>query len=183
MASRFTTYISRLFRITLVIAVVVLGLYAAYSYYGLFKDQVLTAKAFMQDAEKRMSVEALAGISMGSFVLVAGLCLAPLFMRKIDKRAYKRSLWRGVVSAGVFLVSSELFSYAEKASQVYLIAAILAVIIVSALLIEAVSLAVREEDERSMRTDIVASISSGLLFGVLLKLAQYGWDWLRGLLA
>ena len=55
-------------------------------------------------------------------------------------------------------------------------------IVASALLVEGISLAVREEYERSFRTDIVASIASGLLFSVLLKLGQYGYEWIKSLL-
>jgi Na+/proline symporter len=182
-SSRFTRYIGRLLRIALVLSVLVLGLYAAQSYYHVFDDQIAGVKAFLASLEDSLSAEALAGISMGSLVLVAVLCLAPIFWKKIDTRGYMRGLWRGIVSAFVFLASTELFSFAAKASKVYLILSIAGVIIVSALLIEAVSLAAREEEERSLRTDIVASISSGLLFGVLLQLGQVGLEWARRLIA
>ncbi|HET7839686.1 MAG TPA: hypothetical protein VFL04_07995 [Rectinemataceae bacterium] len=181
MSSRFTRYIGRLIRAALVLGVLFLGLYAAHAYYGFLDDQIAGVQAFMTELEGSLSVEALAGISMGSLVLVIALCLMPIFWRKIDTRSYVRGLWRGIVSAFVFLASSALFSFAERASKVYLIAAILGVIIVSALLIEAVSLAVREEEERSLRTDIVASISSGLLFGVLIQLGQVALAWAKGL--
>jgi glucan phosphoethanolaminetransferase (alkaline phosphatase superfamily) len=176
-SSRFTRYIGRLLRIGLVLSVLFLGLYAAQSYYHVFDDQVAWFRNAMVELERSLSVEALAGISMGSLVLVAGLCLAPIFWKKIDTRGYMRGLWRGVVSAFVFLASSQLFAFAARASKVYLIAAIAGVIVVSALLIEAVSLAVREAEERSLRTDIVSSISSGLLFGVLVQLGQVGLEW------
>ncbi len=182
MSSRFTRYIGRLLRVALVLGIIFLGVYALQSYYGTFQVQVDAIKAFMADLEGRLSKEALAGISMGSLVLVIVLCLVPIFWRKIDTKSYIRGLWRGLVSAFVFLASTQLFSFAERASRVYLIAAIAGVIILSALLIEAVSLAVREDEERSLRTDIVASISSGLLFGVLIRLGQVGLEWARGLI-
>ena len=37
----------------------------------------------------------------------------------------------------------------------------------------------KEEEEKSFRTDVVASIASGLLFGVLVKLAGYGLELLK----
>jgi Na+/proline symporter len=178
-SSRFTRYIGRLIRVALVLAVIFLGLYAAQSYYHVFDDQIASVTAFLSSLEGSLSAEALAGISMGSLLLVAVLCLAPIFWKKIDARGYVRGLWRGVISAFVYLASSALFSFAAKASRVYLILAVAGVIIVSALLIEAVSLAGREEEERSLRTDIVSSISSGLLFGVLLQLGQVGFEWAK----
>jgi hypothetical protein len=63
---------------------------------------------------------------------------------------------------------------ASRIGRVHFIVAVFAVVAVSAIVVEGVSLAVREEEERSLRTDIVASIASGLLFGVLVKLGQYG---------
>jgi len=182
-SGRFARYVKRLLRLALLlVSVGLLAAFAQYQYH-LFDRQLAALTGFVAEADSQLSNVAFAGISLGSLVLVLALCVFPIFMRKIDARAYRRGLWRGLVSALVFLVSTELYDFAERSSRLYLLGAIALVIVVSALLVEAVSLAVREENERSFRTDVVASIASGLLFSVLVKLGQYGLEWLKHLVA
>ena len=177
--SRFARYVRGLLKTAVVLASI--GICVAYLQvqYGLFDREIAKASAIVAAADARLSNEAFAGISLGSLILVLALCVIPVFMRKIDGRGYRRALWRGLVSAAVFFVSTALYSFAESVSRFYLLAAIALVIVVSALLVEGISLAVREEDERSFRTDIVAAIASGLLFAVVLKLGQYAFAWLK----
>ena len=180
--SRFTRYVRGLVKVALILAIAGLCLYFAQKRYGLFDSEIAAIDSFVAEANASLSNEAFAGISMGSLALVLGLCVFPIFVKKFDNKAYLRGLWRGLISALVFFVSNGLYSLAARASRLYLIAALAIVIVASALLVEGISLAVREEHERSFRTDIVASIASGLLFSVLLKLGQYGYEWIKSLL-
>ncbi|MGO8694802.1 MAG: hypothetical protein ACLQMF_14155 [Rectinemataceae bacterium] len=180
--SRFTRYVRGLAKVVLILAIAGLCLYFAQKRYGLFDSEINAIDSFVAEANASLSNEAFAGISMGSLALVLGLCVFPIFVKKFDNKAYLRGLWRGLISALVFFVSNGLYSLAAQASRLYLIAALAIVIVASALLVEGISLAVREEYERSFRTDIVASIASGLLFSVLLKLGQYGYEWIKSLL-
>lgn len=180
--SRFTRYVRGLAKVVLILAIAGLCLYFAQKRYGLFDSEINAIDSFVAEANASLSNEAFAGISMGSLALVLGLCVFPIFVKKFDNKAYLRGLWRGLISALVFFVSNGLYSLAARASRLYLIAALAIVIVASALLVEGISLAVREEYERSFRTDIVASIASGLLFSVLLKLGQYGYEWIKSLL-
>ncbi|HUW39509.1 MAG TPA: hypothetical protein VMV90_00760 [Rectinemataceae bacterium] len=177
--SRFVRYIRGLFKAAVILAAFGLILFFIQRSFGLFDREIAAIGSFLAAADTDLSNEAFAGISLGSLALVLGLCLLPVFVKKFDNKAYLRGLRRGLISALVFFVSNGLYSVAARASRLYLIGAIAIVVVVSALLVEGIALAVRETEERSFRTDIVASIASGLLFSVLLKLGQYGYEWLR----
>jgi hypothetical protein len=85
-----------------------------------------------------------------------------------------------LIAASVFYLYNRLFALASSIGHVYFIVTMLGAIIVTAIVVEGVSLAVKEEEERSFRTDVTASITSGLLFGVVVKLAEYGLSLLKG---
>ena len=138
-------------------------------------DQATRALAAASD----FAYEAFNGITLGSLVLIVGLCIFPLFLKRIDEKAYARGLWRGLIAAAVFFLSNRLFALATKIGRVHFIVTMLGVIVATAIVVEGVSLAVKEEEERSFRTDVTASITSGLLFGVLVKLAEYAIELLK----
>jgi uncharacterized membrane protein YhaH (DUF805 family) len=179
MATRFTRYLRNLFRIAVTLAVIVLVLAGIQAIFHPFDELIAKGLAFVGDLDSRLTREAFNGITLGSLVLIVGLCVFPLFLRRIDEKAYARGLWRGVISASVFYISNQLFAFASRIGRVHFIVVMLAVIIVSAIVVEGISLAVKEEEEKSFRTDVVASITSGLLFGVLVKLAEYGIELLK----
>lgn len=179
MASRFARYVRRLVRTVLLLACLGLLLAAVQAIFHPFDPYIEKATAFVSGLDSRLSREAFSGITIGSLVLVIALCVFPLFLSKIDERAYARGLWRGLVSAAMFFLSNRLFSLAESVGRIHFIVAVIAVVIVTGLVVEGISLAVKEEEEKSFRTDVVASIASGLLFGVLVKLAGYGIELLK----
>jgi hypothetical protein len=179
MASRFARYVRRIVRTALILAVLALVLASVQALFHPFDAYIEKGTAFVAGLDSRLSREAFNGITIGSLALILGLCVFPLFLRRIDEKAYARGLWRGLVSAAVFYLSNQLFALASRIGRVHFIVAIVAVVVVTALVVEGVSLAVKEEEEKSFRTDVVASIASGLLFGVLVKLAGYGLELLR----
>jgi len=174
MATRLSRYVRNLFRVASTLALVVIVLAGVQAAFHPFDALIAKGAAFVNDLDSKLTSEAFNGITLGSLVLVMALCVFPVFLRRIDERAYGRSLWRGLIAAAVFYVSNELYAVASRVSRVNFIFAILAVIVVTAVVVEGVSLSVKEDEEKSFRTDVVASIASGLLFGVLVKLAQYG---------
>jgi hypothetical protein len=179
MATRFTRYLRNLVRVAVTLAVIALVLAGVQAIFHPFDELIAKALAFVDDLDSKLTREAFNGITIGSLVLIVGLCVFPLFLRRIDEKAYARGLWRGVISASVFYISNQLFAFASRISRVHFIVVMLAVIITSAIVVEGVSLAVKEEEEKSFRTDVIASITSGLLFGVLVKLAEYGIELLK----
>jgi hypothetical protein len=180
MAARLSRYVRNLFRVASTLALVALVLAGVQAAFHPFDELIAKGETWVSDMESRLTSEAFNGITLGSLGLVLALCIFPIFLRRIDERAYLRSIWRGIVSAAVFYLSNELYALASKIGRVHFLFAMLAVIVATAVIVEGVSLSVKEEEERSFRTDVVASIASGLLFGVLVKLAQYGLGLLKG---
>jgi hypothetical protein len=174
LASRFARYLKRLLAAALVLCLLGLALAAVQALFHPFDELIAKGLAYIDDLDAKLSREAFNGITIGSLVLILALCFFPIFLTKIDERAYARGLWRGVISAAVFYLSTELFAVATAIGRVHFLLSVLAVVVVCAIVVEGVSLAVREEEEKSFRTDVIASIASGLLFGVLVKLAEYG---------
>jgi xanthine/uracil permease len=181
-ASRLGRYLGRLYRISASLALIGIILYAVQAYFHPFDPIIERIAAYVAALDEKITQEAFNGITIGTLVLVVVLCVFPIFLRRIDERAYGRGLWRGLISAAVFYLSSELFTLAQKLGRVHLVVAVIAVIVVTAVVVEGIALSVREEDEKSFRTDVVASIASGLLFGVLVRLGGYGLEYAKSLL-
>jgi hypothetical protein len=180
MAGRFTRYLRNLLRVALTLAVLFFVLAGIQAIFHPFDALIAKILGFVDELDAKLTSEAFNGITLGSLVLILALCVFPLFLKRIDEKAYARGLWRGVISAAVFYLSNRLFALASSIGRIHFIVTMLGVVILTAVVIEGVSLAVREEEERSFRTDVTASITSGLLFGVLVKLAEYGLVLLKG---
>jgi hypothetical protein len=179
MASRFALFLRKLLIVSTTIAVVGIILAGVQAIFHPFDAWLADIDALIAGLDSRMTQEAFRGITIGSLALILALCVFPIFLSRIDEKAYARGLWRGVVSAAVFYLSSEVFSFASRVSRIHLIGAMFVVIVVGVVVVEGLSLAMREEEERSFRTDIVSSIASGFLFGVLVKLGGYGIEYLK----
>jgi hypothetical protein len=178
-ASRLSVFIRKLVLVLVALALLGLVLAAAQVIFHPFDPVLAWASTSVGDLDSKMSHEAFKGITIGSLALIVAICIFPIFLSRIDEKAYARGLWRGLVSAAVFYLSTELYNMAYESGRIHFIISIIGVILVSTIVIEGVSLAVKEDEERSFRTDIVSSIASGLLFSVLLKLGQLGLEWAR----
>jgi len=169
----------RLTRIGIVLGLAALVLYGLQSAFHLFDETIAKCLSYAEELDASLSHEAFAGISIGSLVLILVICLFPFLLRRIDEAAYLRGLVRGLIAAAVFFLSSKLFELAVGENRVYFLLATLGVIILTLIVVEGLSLAVREEEERSFRTDVTASIASGLLFGVLVKIVEFAFEWAK----
>ncbi len=183
MASRLARYVRRLARIAFALALLAIVLTAVQAAFHPFDAAISKAAAFVDDLDSRLSREAFRGITIGSLALILALCVFPLFLKRIDEKAYARGLWRGVIAASVYYLSSRLFQAAASLGRIRFIIVLLVAVAAGAIIVEGISLAVREEKERSFRTDVVSSIASGFLFGVLVKFAGYGLELLKKAIA
>jgi Na+/proline symporter len=181
MRQRLGQFLVKVARVLLILCAMLLILGYLQFEYKLFDTQLAAIMDFIASVDARVSGEVLTGLSLGTLGFVLLASILPVFSRKIHRRSYLKAMQRGILSAFVFFVSTAFYNWAETLTSFYLIVSIVAVIIVTLILIEALSLAMREEEEVSFRTDIVASITSGLLFGVLLKLAGIGIDMIKHL--
>jgi hypothetical protein len=177
--SRFRRYLRRLLRAFLILGLLALVLYGVQSIFHPFDEAIARALAYVEGLDENLSHGTFAGISMGSLVLVLAICLFPFLLKKIDEAAYLRGLWRGIIAAAMFFLSTKLFELASGANRIYFLLSVLGIIVLTLIVVEGLSLAVREEDERSFRTDVIASMASGLLFGVLVKIVEFAVEWAK----
>ena len=180
--SPFARFLHRLARLLVVLGLLWLALRRRPGSLPSFDALIADAKAFVAGMDSRLSKEAFNGITLGSLVLILALCIFPIFLSKIDEKAYGRGLWRGVIATAVFYLSNGSIRWPRRKAACISSPRSSASSSSPRSLSRAVSLAVREEEQRSFRTDIVSSIASGLLFGVLIKLGEYGIVYLQTLI-
>jgi hypothetical protein len=130
-----------------------------------------------------LSTQVVAGISLASLVLFLILLIIPLAIRGVDNRQFLGSFFRGILASVVFLISDWLYGLLEKQGRFWLIAGLALTVIVTFVLIEMITRAGRRKDEVGTRTDLMASITSGLAFGLLANLALFSWNAVQKVIA
>lgn len=123
-----------------------------------------------------LSGQVVAGVSLASLFLFIILMLVPLAMRGVNNRQFLGSFFRGILASVVFLVSDWLYGQLELLGRFWLVLGLGLTVIVTVVLIELITRAGRQEQEVNTRTDLMASVTSGLAFALLLKLGTYAWD-------
>jgi hypothetical protein len=129
-----------------------------------------------------LSNQLVAGVSLASLFLFVILLLVPLAMRGVNNRQFMGSFFRGILASVVFLVSDWLYGQLEQLGRFWLVAGLALTVVVTVVLIELITRAGKEQDEVNTRTDLMASITSGLAFALLLKLGTYAWTYIEAVL-
>lgn len=167
--SRANRFLLRVVTVFLVLVLAGIVLYLVQVFFQPFDDQLKFINDWIITTNQAISRELITGISGGLVVLVLLIFITPLFMRGVNNKQYMVATWRGIISSFVFLVTQALYDYAEQISRFYLIVAIVAVVILSLILIEYLSLMMKQEEQVAFRTDIVSALVSGLIFGIVMK--------------
>lgn len=123
-----------------------------------------------------LSGQVVAGISLASLFLFVILMLVPLAMRGVNNRQFLGSFSRGILASVVFLVSDWLYGQLELLGRFWLVVGLGLTVVVTVVLIELITRAGREQNEVNTRTDLMASVTSGLAFALLLKLGTSAWS-------
>jgi len=129
-----------------------------------------------------LSTEVVAGVSLASLVLFVILLLVPLAMRGVNNKQFLGGFFRGILASVVFLVSDWLYGQLETLGRFWLLLGLGLTVIVTVVLIELITRAGKEKHEVSTRTDLMASITSGLAFSLLLNLGMYAWSYVEKVL-
>ncbi|MEI8095079.1 MAG: hypothetical protein WCG80_12775 [Spirochaetales bacterium] len=124
-----------------------------------------------------LSNQIVAGVSLGALVLFVILMLVPLLLRGVDNKQFLGSFFRGILASVVFLATDWLYGELEHLGRIYLVVGIVASVVVTFFLIEIITRAGKSKHEVSTRTDLLASITSGLAFSLLLKIGTYAWEY------
>jgi hypothetical protein len=137
-------------------------------------DAVLSkAERSLAATDRVLQGDELAGVSLGTFVLVAAVAALPLFRKGVRRRQYGLSFWRGLLSSAIFLGTDRLYRYVQGLGALYFSATVALFIAATIVLVEIVARAGRMETESETRTELLASIVSGLVFGLLVQLAGH----------
>ena len=137
-----------------------------------FDFVIETADQSLAMADQTLSQGTVAGVSIGSLALVAVVAALPLFKKGIRRRQYRLSFWRGILSSAIFLATDRLYRYVQGLGALYFSATLALFLAATIILVEIVSRAGRQE-ESDTRTELLASIVSGLVFGLLVQLSEY----------
>jgi Na+/proline symporter len=169
---RATRFLNNVLIVALVIVCAIVILAAVENVFHPFTAWLHDAKAWLIDTEKTLNKNSLMGISFGMVVLTLGACLGPMFMPRVNKQQYRTNTVRGVIASVVFFFTQLMYDWAENFGRLHLIGAMAAAIVVTVLVIEFLSLLTRVDEEVSFRTDLLASVASGLAAGIVIKLIE-----------
>lgn len=177
------SFIDRLVFALIILSVLLSGLYFSNLFFHFLDEPILVLRERMDYLNNVFSSELIAGLSLGSLVLAVAIYILPKLIGGINRKSYDRSLRLGIISSLVFFLSNIVYQAVLKYGRVYLFIAIIVAGIVTTILIQILSLAFEDkEKEVSFRTDIISGISSGLIFGIIITVAQFFIDYIKRLL-
>jgi hypothetical protein len=136
-------------------------------------DKILAvADVSLAAADRTLETDAVAGVSLGTIALVVVVAALPLLKKGVRRRQYGLSFWRGLLSSAIFLATDRLYRYVQGLGLLYFSATLALFVAATIILVEIVSRVGRREVESETRTELLASIVSGLVFGLLVQLAE-----------
>lgn len=179
MGSRVGLFLRRIILSMIILTAIAAVIYVLQEFYGILDPLIVLVNKDVSKINDTLARQMLTGISIGTIVLVLVMLLFPVFMKGVDNKQYFQSVQRGLISSLVFLITDVFYNYMERISRFYMLVSIVSVMAVTFILIEILSLSIRKDQEVEFRTEMVASVVSGLIFGMLLKLLQFGWDYFK----
>lgn len=139
---------------------------------GLFAPLLNPATIWLTQANQFLDKSMMTGISVGMIVLALLVLFLPLLMKGTLKKQYLTAVSRGTIATFIFYISQRLYSWAEKFGKSYLILSISLVIFCSFVIIEVFARFKKSEEEASFRTDMLASMSAGLVSSIIFVLLR-----------
>lgn len=176
--SRAGRFLKRVLIVVLLLAVVAGGLVSVQLVAHPFDREIKLATDWLGQANGLIDRDLMAGLSLGMIVLVLIVAVLPLLMRNVNRSQYFVATQRGVIASVVFFATQLLYNWAESINRFYLIVAMVGVIVVTFVMVETLSLLMHNEqkEENAFRTDLLASFASGLVSGVVIKLAMVAFN-------
>ncbi len=133
----------------------------------------------LSEVDSALSQNAIGGISLGSFAMVLVVAAVPLLGKGVRRRQYALSYWRGLLSSAIFLASDSMYQFVRSKGVLYFSATILIFLAGTIVLVEVVSRVGHRETESDTRTELLASIVSGLSFGLIVQFGQFLLAWAK----
>lgn len=176
------TFLLRIFYLTVFTALTVGILALVQELWHPFDSLIAYLNQDISAATSTLKSEALAGISFGALAVFLVLLVIPVLHPGVNTKGFFTAMIRGLLAAGVYVATDYFFTQMEVLGRFYLLAAMAASIVVTFILVEIIVLTGRRSEQKATRTDITASIVSGLAFSMIVKLASSGWSALLGML-
>lgn len=153
------------------LASVILGLYFLNEVFHFIKNPVKDLNIQIKHLNALLFSNMLAGISVGSILLVFTVFIIPVLMKNVDSKQYLKSMTLGLVASLVFFITQTIYDYFLKFGRIYMVIALIVVVVITIIIVQILSLLFKSKRaENTFRTEIMANIASGLVFGVLLNI-------------
>jgi hypothetical protein len=165
------SYILKLLLSVLILGIILFILYYINKSFHIFDAPIDQLQDQLKSINRVFLNNIIAGISVGTVLLLVFIFVFPLMTKKINTRVYIQNIILGVISSFVFFVSQLIFQYFEKYGKFYMVISIASTIIITIIIVEIMSLSFKsDKKEIEFRTSVLGCIASGLIFGIVLNI-------------
>ncbi len=173
-----TTKLKKFFATIMFLLILAVIIYGLQYFYHIFDTPLKQFNQYLSAANGVFFQDMVWGVSIGTLVFVVILIIFPILMKNINTGSYFRNLFDGIISSFIFFVSQIIYGFFEKINKLYLLLSIIAVAIITTVLIQiAAKMYKNKADQVEFRTAYIASITAGLIFGVLLRLLTIAFNY------
>jgi hypothetical protein len=170
----------RFLKVLLGLFILVGLVYSLQYFFHVLDSPLKTLNKYLSATNGIIFKEMIWGISTGTLLFIAILIIFPIFMKNINTRSYFKNLYSGILSSFIFFISQWIYKFCEKIGKFYLVLSMAGLSIITLILIGFIARAYKKEaDKVEFRTQYIASITAGLIFGILLQLFSMGIGWVK----
>ncbi len=164
-------------RILLVIGLLVAVAYGYQNFDKIIEESMIFVDNYVAMINGMFFQEWITGITVGTGVFIIILIIFPILMRNINTRSYFRDLYEGLISTFIYFITQSIYDFFAETSRFYLIVSIIGLTIITLVLVNVVAkLYKNKEAQMDFRSGYIASITAGLIFGVLVQLFDLGFE-------
>jgi hypothetical protein len=167
--TRLERYISQLMLVFIVLLLIIGVLALIQATLHPLDPVVSKAERTLSTLNKTLSSSLFSGVSLGTIVVILSVLTLSMAGRGVHKRQYMVSYWRGILSSLIFFLSDAFYRYVRSQGVLYYSASLALFIALMLILVEIISRWGSVTEERERRTELLASIVSGLSFGLLVQ--------------
>lgn len=167
--SRLERFLSQLMRIFIILLLSTSALALVQATLHPLDPVVPKAERTLSLLDKTLSSSLFSGVSLGTIMVILIILSFSMAGRGVHKRQYMVSYWRGILSSLIFFLSDAFYRYVRSHGILYYSASLALFIAVMLILVEIIARWGSVNAERERRTELLASIVSGLSFGLLVQ--------------
>lgn len=167
--SRLRRFLSRLTYGVIILLIVGAAFLIVQELFHPFDIVLDEAEVTLARLDRTLNQNLVSGVSLGTLMVILALVVVSIISKGVHTRQYMVSFWRGILSSGIFMISDAFYRYIRRIGFVYYSAALALFIALMLILVEIISRSGSAQDERETRTELLASIVSGLVFALLVQ--------------